>query len=88
MVSTVGSFLSPAAGGGLETASRSAFQRKSHAVGEGQQLARRLSPPERSKRLPLICRLFLAFGSGDIFSPRKEARGEEKGALPPRIKSL
>ena len=51
---------SPPFFGGEETASRSAFQRKSNAVGEGQQRARTVSLQVRSKRLPLTCRCFLA----------------------------
>ncbi len=46
--------------GGEETGPRSAFQRKSCPVGEGQQRARTFSPPRRSKRLPLTCRCFLS----------------------------
>ena len=66
---------SPPFSGGEETASRSAFQRKSHAVGEGQPFVPALLPPVQSKRLPLTCRFFLAFGSGDIHSPK--VGGEE-----------
>ena len=44
----------------------------------GQRLRVHLVPRVRSKRLPLTWRCFLAlWRSGDILSPRNEARGEE-----------
>ncbi len=56
---------------GEETASRSAFQRKSHAVGEGQPLAPALSPRARSKYPPLTPTL----------SPSQRGEGE-RGLVP------
>jgi len=45
-------------------ASRSAFQRKSHATGEGQRLALTFVRRVQSKLLPLTCRCFLALRLG------------------------
>ncbi len=62
---------------GEETASRSAFQRKSHAVGEGQELARTLVRPctvqASAPHLSLIPSRWRA--QGDILSPK--VGGEE-----------
>ena len=59
----------------------SAFQRKSHAVGEGQRLARACSPQPRSKRLPLIRPWFLALCARGPPSPPKKGEKESGAAL-------
>jgi len=68
---------------GEETASRSRpLGGKSHAVGEGQELAPLLSLRARSKRLPLTCRWFLsAPAARATSSPPRRGGGEEALAV-------